>query len=102
MSLTCDHGNIEAVITYELLDPRGVPVLPDLLGLYTVGNVTKAHAGTYTCVVTSTLTNATASATATVIVQSKFICYTIIIMRIPINYYCRLTIFQTSYWYSQS
>ena len=70
LKVTCVGRNIPDVTTLQILDPSGMPV-PTSLGVYTVPNVTKAYAGTYTCVIMSTIDNSTATATSTVIIQCK-------------------------------
>ena len=70
MKVVCFGRNIPDITTFQILDPNGMPV-PTFLGVYTVPNVTRAHAGTYICVVRSILDNSTVSAISTVVVQCK-------------------------------
>ena len=70
LKVTCVRRNIQAITTLQILNPNGVPV-PTSLGVYNEPNVTRNFAGTYTCVVRSTLDNSTANATSTVVIQCK-------------------------------
>lgn len=81
--VSCDSGNILSITTFQILDPSGTPVPVDFVGLYEVENVTRALAGVYTCVVTSTLTNATINDTGTVTVRCKLMSHNVMIK--PIN-----------------
>ena len=70
LKVTCVSRNIPGITSLQILDPNGMPV-PVSLGVYTVPNVTRAYAGTYTCVVRSTRDNSTVNATSTVVIQCK-------------------------------
>ena len=54
LKITCLIRNIPDISTFEVLDPNGRPV-DTVLGVFTVNNVNRTHAGTYTCIVRSTL-----------------------------------------------
>ena len=41
------------------------------VGVFSIANVTRSHAGTYTCIVTSTLDNSTVNETSVVTVECK-------------------------------
>ena len=71
LKLQCASSNIPNLITFHILGPNGMPVSVGFF--YSVPNVTRAHAGTYTCVVMGTLDNTTVTlnATSTVVVQCK-------------------------------
>ena len=70
LEITCVIRNIPNITTFEILDPNGMPV-STTLGVFSIPNVTRTYAGTYICIVTSTLDNTTVNATSTVIVQCK-------------------------------
>ena len=70
LHITCVTRNIPDITTFEVLSPNGVPV-PTVLGVFIVPNVTRAFAGTYICVVTSTIDNSTVNETSEVIVECK-------------------------------
>ena len=70
LKLTCITRNIQDITTSMILDPNGVPVAA-VFGVFTVPNVTRSYAGTYTCIVTSTLDNSTVNETSEVIVECK-------------------------------
>ena len=70
LRITCITRNIPDIITFQILDPNGVPVSA-LMGVFTVPNVTRAYAGTYTCVVMSTIDNGTVNEISNVIIQCK-------------------------------
>ena len=70
LKVTCVSRNIPDITTLQILDPNGMPV-PVSFGVYTVPNVTRAFAGSYTCVITSTINNSTVSEISTVIIQCK-------------------------------
>ena len=70
LRITCVIRNIPDITTFEVLSPNGVPV-PTVLGVFIVPNVTRAFAGTYICVVTSTIDNSTVNETSEVIVECK-------------------------------
>ena len=70
LEITCLIRNIPDISTFEVLDPNGRPV-NTILGVFTVESVNRTHAGTYTCIVRSTLDNSTVSATSAVVVQCK-------------------------------
>ena len=70
LSVVCITRNIFDITTSEVLDPNGMPVMTPV-GVFNVPNVTRAFAGTYTCVVRSTRDNSSVTATSTVIIQCK-------------------------------
>ena len=70
LKITCLLRNIHDISTFEVLDPNGRPV-DTVLGIFTVNSVNRTHAGTYKCVVRSTLDGSTVNATSTVVVQCK-------------------------------
>ena len=72
LMITCDTMNIPENTTHEILDPNGVPVSAPM-GVFSVSIVTRAYAGTYTCVVMSTIDNSTVNDTSNVIIQCKLI-----------------------------
>ena len=72
LRIICITRNIPNIITFQIFDPNGVPVtLSTTLGVFSVPNVTRAYAGTYTCVVSSTIDNGTVNETSNVIIQCK-------------------------------
>ena len=72
MRITCITRDIRDITTLQILDPNGVPIkLNIVLEIFTVPNVTRAYAGTYTCVVMSTIDNSTVNDTSNVIIQCK-------------------------------
>ena len=70
LKITCLIRNIPDTSTFEVLDPNGRPV-NTVLGVFTVNNVNRTHAGTYTCIVRSALDGSNVTATSTVVVQCK-------------------------------
>ena len=70
LRVTCISRNIPDITTSEILDPNGIPVMI-AVGVFNVPSVTRAFAGTYTCVVRSTRDNSSVTATSTVIIQCK-------------------------------
>ena len=70
LKITCVPRNIPGITTLQILNPNRVRV-PTSLGVYSVPNVTQSYAGTYTCVVISTLDNFTVNDTSLVIVECK-------------------------------
>ena len=70
LKITCTSRNVPDITTLQILNPNGVPV-HEILGVFSVPNVTRSYAGTYTCVVTSALDNSTMNATSIVIVDGK-------------------------------
>ena len=68
--ITCVSRNIPDIIKVQILNPHGVPVRM-IIGVFSVPNVTRAFAGTYTCVVTNTLDNSTVNETSEVIIECK-------------------------------
>ena len=74
LELTCITRNISDITTFtgtsQVLDPNGMPVAT-VFGVFRVPNVTRRYAGTYTCIVTSTLDNSTVNETSVVIAQCK-------------------------------
>ena len=70
LTVTCIFRNIPDITTSEVLDPNGIPVMTTL-GVFNVPSVTRAFAGTYTCVVSSTRDNSSVTASSTVIIQCK-------------------------------
>ena len=67
LKIACTSRNIADITTLQILNPNGVQV-PTVLGVYSVPNVSRTFAGTYTCVVTSTLDNSTVNETSVAIV----------------------------------
>ena len=70
LTIICVSRNIPDITTFQILDPNRMPV-PTVAGVFSVPNVTRAFAGTYTCVVRSTLDNTTMNMTSVVVVQCK-------------------------------
>ena len=70
LKITCLIRNIPDISTFEVLDPNGRPV-DTPLGAFNVSSVNRTHAGTYTCIVRSTLDGSNVTATSTVVVQCK-------------------------------
>ena len=70
LKITCTTGNIQDIITSQILDPYGVTV-PSAVGVFTIENATRDASGTYTCLVINTLNNGTINATSTVVIQCK-------------------------------
>lgn len=68
----CTMNNIPDITTFEIRDQYGMLVNAPL-GVYTVPGVTRAYAGTYSCIVMSTLDNSTVNETSQVIVQCKLL-----------------------------
>ena len=68
--ISCVSRNIPDITSLQILNPHGVPVRM-ILGVFSVPNVTRAYAGTYTCVVTSTLDNSAVNETSEVIIECK-------------------------------
>ena len=68
--ITCTTRNIPDITTFQIYDPNGVPVSA-ALGVFSVTSVTRAYAGIYTCVITSTIDNTTVNETSNVLVQCK-------------------------------
>ena len=73
LEITCLTRNIPDISTFQVLNPNGIPITT-ILGVYRVPNVTRAFAGTYTCVVTSTIDNSTVNAISMVVIQCKLLC----------------------------
>ena len=76
LKITCISRNVPDITTLQILNPYGVPVHADL-GVFSVANVTRSYAGTYTCVVNSTLNNSesTVNTISVVIVNCKLSLY---------------------------
>lgn len=78
LNIICTTNNIPSIITLEIRDPNGVPVNASL-GVFTVPNVTREYAGTYSCVVMSTVIDSIVTETSRVVVQCKLsiimLCY---------------------------
>ena len=72
LSITCVTGNIRDITSFQVLDPRGMPVPTTVVGIYTLMNALRNASGVYTCIVTNTMTSATINATSTVVVQCEF------------------------------
>ena len=70
LKITCLIRNIPDISMFEVLDPNGRPV-DTVLGVFTVPNVNRTLAGTYTCIVRSTLEGSNVTAISTVVVQCK-------------------------------
>ena len=66
----CETNNIPDITTFEIRDPNGVLVNAPV-GVYSVPSVTRAHAGTYSCIIVSTIDNSTVNETSEVIIQCK-------------------------------
>ena len=62
--------NIPEITTFQILDSNGMPV-PTHIGAYSVPNVTRAFAGSYTGVIMSTIDSSTVNATSTVVIQCR-------------------------------
>ena len=73
LSINCITGNIRAITSFQVLDPRGMPVPTTVVGEYTLMNALRNASGVYTCIVTNTMTNATINATSTVIIQCELV-----------------------------
>ena len=74
LQITCLTRNIRDITTFEVLDPNGRPVATvNVLGVISVPNVSRAFAGTYTCVIRSMLDNSTVNATSTVVIQCELL-----------------------------
>ena len=74
LTIACLTRNIPSIITFEVFDPNGLPVTT-VLGVFRVPNVTRAYAGTYTCIVRSNRDNSTVSVTSTVVIQCELFNY---------------------------
>ena len=70
LEIFCIIRNIRDIITFQIHNPSGISV--SIGGVFSVPNVTRAYAGTYSCVIRSILNNSTVSATSVVIIQCKF------------------------------
>ena len=70
--ITCITRNIPGITTLQIFDPNGM-LLDTVIGVFIVANVTRSHAGTYTCIVTSTLDNSTVNETSVVTVECKIL-----------------------------
>ena len=70
LRVVCVSMNIPDITTLEIFDPNGMPVMA-VVGVYNVPSVTRAFAGTYTCVIRSALDNSNVTETSTVIIQCK-------------------------------
>ena len=87
LSITCVTGNIPEITSFQVLNPRGMPVTTNVVGMYTLTNALRSASGVYTCIVTNTVTNATINATSTVVVQCE-LCRSRI-LALPYNWkYC--------------
>ena len=72
LEITCLTRNIPDISTFQVLNPNGM-LITTILGVYRVPNATRAFAGTYTCVVTSTIDNSTVNAISMVVIQCKLL-----------------------------
>ena len=63
-------NNIPNITTFEILDQNGMAVSAPL-GVYSVPSVTREYAGTYTCIIMSTIDNSTVNDTSEVTIQCK-------------------------------
>ena len=71
LTLECTmDNNIPNITTFEILDQNGMAINAPL-GVYSVPNVTREYAGTYSCIVMSTIDNSTVNDTSEVIIQCK-------------------------------
>ena len=70
LTIECTMDNIPDITTFEILDQNGMAVSA-LLGVYSVPSVTREYAGTYSCIVMSTIDNSTVNDTSEVIIQCK-------------------------------
>ena len=84
LSITCVTGNIREITSFQVLDPRGMPVPISVVGEYTLMNALRNASGVYTCIVTNTMTSATINETSTVVVQCE-LCR-LRILAIPYNW----------------
>ena len=71
LSITCVTGNIREITSFQVLNPRGMPVPTTVTGMYTLVNALRNASGVYTCIITNTMTSATINATSTVVVQCE-------------------------------
>ena len=70
MEISCINTVPNNIGTAQILNPHGVPVG----GLsYSVSNVTRNFTGTYSCVVTSQLSNNSLVTTAEIVIDCKFL-----------------------------
>lgn len=72
LEISCVTRNIPDIITFCVLDPNEM-LVTTILGVFSVSNVTRSYAGTYRCVVQSTIDNSTVNETSTVIIQCKLL-----------------------------
>ena len=70
LRVVCISRNFPDITTLEVFDPNGMLVMT-VLGVFNVPSVTRAFAGTYTCVIRSALDNSNVTETSTVIIQCK-------------------------------
>ena len=89
LSITCVTGNIREITSFQVLDPRGMPVPTTDVGMYTLMNALRNASGLYTCIVTNTMTNATINATSTVVVQCESCRSRILALLFNWKYCCR-------------
>lgn len=68
LSVSCINTVPIAVGTVQMVNPNGTVVNT---GIFTVRNITRSYAGTYSCIVSSTLNNSSLTVTAEVIVQCE-------------------------------
>ena len=71
LTLECTmDNNIPNITTFEILDQNGMAVSAPR-GVYSVPSVTREYAGTYSCIVMSTIDNSTVNDTSEVTIQCK-------------------------------
>ena len=70
LTIECTMDNIPDITTFEILDQNGMAVSAPL-GVYSVPSVTREYAGTYSCIVMSTIDSSTVNDTSEVIIQCK-------------------------------
>lgn len=68
LTVDCTTNNIPDITTFEIRDPNGM-LINAPLGVYSVPSVNRAYAGTYSCIVVSTIDNSTVNETSEVIIQ---------------------------------
>ena len=70
LMVECTTNNIPDISTFEIRDRNGALVNAPL-GVYNVPSVTREYAGTYFCIIMSTIDNSTVNETSEVIIQCK-------------------------------
>ena len=70
LTLECIMDNIPNITTFKILDQNGMAVSAPL-GIYSVPSVTREYAGTYSCIIMSTIDNSTVNDTSEVTIQCK-------------------------------